>query len=507
LYAVVVKTVAPAPSTFPVEDAWKPLPESLWKKDTASHFLRRFGFAATPSTVEEALWSTPAKLTRQALSRRNEFAPSNELNKYERTAPERYRTIRREDFTEDQRRGLRTELRQENNELFRQFCRQWFVWARDPDHSPREKLLLFFQNIFVVQRSKVRETPLLFHFQQTLREGIPGNYPDLCKAVSREPAMIQYLDLHLNQKDNPNENFVREFFELFTLGEGNYTELDVKEATRAFTHYRIRNRYEFRLQNNARDQGQKTVFGQKGNWDGDDIVDLTFQQPAAREFLIKELIRYYLTTSRIPDEYVQELGRMWAQRNYDLLYLLETFFQGQLFYHPAYRGNLVKSPVQFYLGLCQDMRLDVMPFPSRLMRSMDAMGQSFYNPPNVRGWLYGENWINSTTINARRHLVSYLFGSMNRSRLNANELMELEEAESQGLGHFLVKNDRLEAILDLSSEQLAEHFTTYFVSEVFQQSYQSSLVEILDEPERRSRPQKIKTAVMALLQSPAYNLC
>lgn len=502
-----MSVVPPNPETFSVKDAWKPLPESLWNQNTAAHYLRRFGFSATPVQVEEALWSDAASLTRTAIRRRNDFKPSRELEEFMATAHQRQIDIYRNVEDREERQRLQREFRQENYELLRQYCREWFVLARNPDYGQREKLVLFLQNVFVVQRSKVWDTGLLFQMQQTLREGLTGSYPDLCKAVNKEPAMIQYLDLHLNRRDRPNENFVREFFELFTLGEGNYTEEDVKEATRAFTDYRVRNRYQFFQDRRARDQGQKTVFDKTGNWHGDDIVDLTFQQPAARVFFVRQLVEHYLNPGGIPEEYVEELGRMWANRQYDLTYLFATFFQGQLFYHPAYRGTLVKSPVQFYIGLCQDLGLSVIPFPHRLMRTMDVMGQSFYNPPNVRGWLQGEHWINSNTINARRQLVTYLFGRIQRDRLNANELMELAQAEKQDEQPFQVNRKRLQPILDYSSEELADHFTTYFVSDRYRQSYQPSLIKILNETGDTARAEQIRTAVMALLQSPAYNLC
>jgi len=341
--------------------------------------------------------------------------------------------------------------------------------------------------------------------QNCLREGVAMEYPDLCKRVSREPAMIRYLNLDKNTARKPNENFARELFELFTLGEGNYTETDIKEAARAFTGYRARDRYEFHFQRKRHDSSLKTVFGETGTWDGDEVIDITFRQPAARTFLVRELIKFYLTDDEVPEPYIEALGEQWAAYNFDLRYLLETFFQSRLFFHPAYRGNLVKSPIQFYLGLCQNLRLDLVPFQGRLLKSMDVMGQSFYNPPNVRGWLYGEHWINSTTISARRQLVDYVFSPMNEERLNGNDQRDLKTARREGRARFLVTDERLSPLLNMEPGEIAEHLTTYFITPRFRSAYQPVLEAIVAQPEQMEA--NIRNAVIALLQSPAYNLC
>ena len=317
--------------------------------------------------------------------------------------------------------------------------------------------------------------------------------------------MVRYLNLNQSTKTAPNENFARELFELFTLGEGNYSERDIKEAARAFTGYRVRERTDFFFQKSRHDDSRKTIFGETGNWDGDDVIDITFRQPAARSFLIRELIQFYLTVEEVPEPYIEALGDRWANYGFDLHYLIRTFFQSQLFFHPAYRGNLVKSPVQFYLGLCQDLKLDVVPFESRLLRSMRTMGQSFYDPPNVRGWLYGEHWINSTTISARRELVDYLFGGLNEKRLNGNEKQILEAAREAGRDNFLVSSERLQQLFDIDTSEIARHLTTYFITEASQAAYQPILEEIIEKGS--SSEKSLRHAVTALLQSPAYNLC
>ncbi|WPJ95072.1 DUF1800 family protein [Coraliomargarita algicola] len=498
---------APTPQTFAVADAWKPLPMSFWRIEEAQHFLRRVGFSATPEAVTAALRDSPKAYLHTAFQPGMDMQKSTELSEFEATAHERHRHIYKNVEDEEERRQLRQELQREESELFRNFAMDWFNLARQPEYSAQEKFVVFLQDIFVVEQSKVKDTALLFSMQQTLRQGIHSDYPDLCKKVSREPAMVRYLDLIQNTARKPNENFARELFELFTLGEGNYSEADIKEASRAFTGYRIKNRYHFYLEKKLQDKTHKTIFEQTGNWDGDDVIDLTFQQPAARTFLIRELIKFYLTEKPVPEPYIEALGDQWAEHNFSLRYLIETFFQSRLFFHPAYRGNMVKSPIHFYIGLCQDLRLDVAPFEARVLRSMATMGQTFYNPPNVRGWLYGEHWINSTTISARRQLVDYLFAKLNEKNLNANEQLALKNAREAGRGNFLVTQERLQQVLSLAPNDLAQHFTTYFITAPSRATYLDALHSIVGDTQDEGAAQRVRHAIIALLQSPAYNLC
>lgn len=499
-------TQSPTPDTFSIKDAWKPLPGSVWRIEEAQHFLRRIGFSATPESVSAALRSSPQAFVEKAFKPGAVMPQSDKLKEFTESAPERY-TAMYQTKEDEAKRELRRELQREENSLFRELGMEWFDYARDEANSPREKFVLFLQDVFVVQQQKIKDPPLLHSMQQTLRDGATLNYPELCKRVSREPAMVRYLDLHQNTARKPNENFARELFELFTLGEGNYTEDDIKEASRAFTGYRVRRKYEFYKDKRHHDKTKKTVFGETGNWDGDDIVDLTFKQPAARTFLIRELIKFYLTEEAVDEAYIEALGERWADHEFSVPYLIETFFQSRLFFHPAYRGNMVKSPVQFYLGLCQDLRLDVAPFQNRVLRGMSAMGQSFYNPPNVRGWLYGEHWINSTTISARRQMVDFLFAPLNEKKLNGNEQRDLEAARKAGKGDFLVTNERLKQALNMPTNKMAEHFTTYFITAQSRETYLKALKAIIGNTKSEGTAKRVRNAIIALLQSPAYNLC
>jgi uncharacterized protein (DUF1800 family) len=495
---------APTPNSFKIEGAWKPLPRSHWNKETAAHLFRRIGFSASPEMIQLALKSDSKDAISNAFADAEPLEMSDELLECRKTAHQENVRIYRDIKDPEEKRERRRELRQQDEDLFREYAMAWFHHALKPENSATEKFVVFLQDVFVVDRRTVRDTPALFTLQKTLREGVELKYPELCKRVSREPAMIRYLNLDRNTVGKPNENFARELFELFTLGEGNYTEADIKESARAFTGYRAKNRYEFELQLNRHDTSQKSVFGEAGDWDGDDVIDITFRQPAARTFLIRELIKFYLTDEIVPEAYIEALGEQWTAHDFDLGYLIETFFQSQLFYHPAYRGKFVKSPIHFYLGLCQDLHLDVVPFEGRLLQSMNVMGQPFYNPPNVRGWLYGEHWINSTTISARRQTVDYLFEPLNEDKLNGNDKRDLEAAREQKRADFLVTEERLAPLLAMEPDEIAQHLTTYFITASSRSAYQPVLEQIISAAD--SPLAGVRNAIIALLQSPAYNL-
>ena len=501
-------TAPPTLQNFPVENAWKPLPESHWNSGTAAHLLRRIGFSATPDNVRKAATQPIQETLDEAFSTTRTLHKSEPLTEYEQTVFERYQKIQKEVKDPEERRKESRMVRNECDRLFRKFAVQWFRHARDEPNSPQEKFVLFLQDVFVIDQRKIRETPVLFNYQQALRNGIQLTYPELCKIVSREPGMVQYLDLRQNTVKKPNENFARELFELFILGEGNYTEDDIKEAARAFTGYRLHKRIEFREDKRLHDFTPKTVFGVTRNFDGDEIIDIAFEQPAARTFLVKELLTFYLTDGQLPaDAYIEALGDQWAEHNFDIRYLINTVFQSRLFFHPAYRGNMVKSPIHFYLGLCQDLKLDVVPFEQRLLQSMRVMGQNFYNPPNVRGWIYGQNWINSTTISGRRQTVDYVFHQMNEKRLNGNDKKALDAAREAGHANFLVSKERLGQVLQRDSDDLAQHLCTYFITDRSRKTYLDAIKELLGNTSTEGSLYRARNAIIALLQSPAYNLC
>ncbi len=464
------------------------------------------GFSSRPADVQHAVNDGLAATVKDAFKGR-EFPVPTKTWDAEQEIQYYRRGMKNQD--EKTRRELRAKINKAERTAFAEFGMAWFEFARRPENSAQEKYVLFLESIFVVARNKIKKAGVLYDHQNILRREGFGSYRDLTKTISRSPAMIQYLDLHRSTKDAPNENFARELMELFTLGEGNYTEQDIKEAARAFTGYYYKGSEfyfaEFNFRPHAYDNGVKTVFGQTGRWNGDEVIEMIFEQPGAKLFVPRELCLFYLSETPIPDEYLQPLADEWAKRDFDQRWLLQTIFTSELFFAPQFQGELIKSPIHYTIGLCQDMNLDIFPVPQRLENQLRAMGQPFQNPPNVRGWLGGKHWITASTLSARQQLVRNLLYPPNLKNLNADEQMRIEEAVEDGKGPFFVDDERLEPLLAKDSPDLINHLCRYFLPRDPSDDFKEQLITHVKVPPRQ-RTDRVRQALLALLQSPAYQV-
>lgn len=495
----------PTPALPPPEEAWEPLPASEWDREAARHLLLRASFSAHPDRVDALVQAGPVKGLAQLFSGSRSMPVPDQMVALEAEARETFEGARKKNDKERQK--LRRAFRQKARTAYNDYAVHWYGLASDPNQSALEKYVLFLQNIFVVGATKVRNPVLLFQHQQLLRSAGLGSYVQLTKQVSRSPAMIRYLDLQQNQRGKPNENFARELFELFTLGEGNYTETDIKESARAFTGYRaVFDRFIFAARQH--DDGKKTVFGAKGRWNGDDVIDLIFQQEAAAQFVPNELCRFYLSDDPIPVAYLEALGRAWRRDGFQCGKLLSRFFQSRLFYHPAFRANRIKSPTQFYLGLLQDLELDPQPFPRFTQNLMRQMGQPFYDPPNVRGWVGGQRWINASTLAARRQTVIGAFTQMDEDRLNADEIIEVAAAAGKGRATFSVPPDRFRSLADRPpGEAVSELVEAYLPAPPEPDILRGLIRNVQTAATPEARSQRLRQTATILTLSPYYQLC
>jgi uncharacterized protein (DUF1800 family) len=241
-----------------------------------------------------------------------------------------------------------------------------------------------------------------------LRRHALGNFGDLLHAIARDPAMVIYLDNASNRKGQPNENFAREVMELFTLGEGHYTEGDVKEAARAFTGWGIEpDRGEFVFRARAHDDGVKTVLGRTGKLDGDAVLGILLAQPQTAELIAAKLWREFVSPEPDPAE-VARIARVLRDSGYEMRPALRALLTSDAFYAPGSRAALIKSPVELVAGTLRQFGFTTgEPLPFVL--GVAALGQNLFAPPNVRGWPGGEMWINSTTLLARKAFLDRLF--------------------------------------------------------------------------------------------------
>lgn len=220
--------------------------------------------------------------------------------------------------------------------------------------------------------------------------------------------MLVYLDGAQNRKGAPNENFARELMELFTLGEGQYNEADIKEVARAFTGWSLEPETgEFRFRRGIHDDGEKTVFGARGRLNGDDIVTLLLRQPGTGEFIVGKLWQEFVSPELSPAA-VKRLAALWRDSNYEIKPLMRAMLLSDDFWSPANRASLVKSPVDLVIGSLRQFRFSVEdPAPFAII--LRQLGQDLFGPPNVKGWPGGEAWLNTTTLLARKGFLNRLF--------------------------------------------------------------------------------------------------
>jgi len=371
--------------------------------DDARHLLNRTGFGATQTEVERFARMSREEAARKLLAGGRTVAVtappawvgSAESLRYPRAGDQ---------STAEEKKLFQQQQVREGLDL-----RGWWVEEMLATPSPlTERMTLFWHNHFVSSQQKVKLAELMYRQNVTLRANALGNYGDLLHAIARDPAMVVYLDSVQNRKGTPNENFAREVMELFTLGEGNYTEQDVKEAARAFTGWSIdRTTGQFVFRRFIHDDGSKTVLGRTGNLDGDQVLDILLEQPQASEYITRKLWREFVSPD--PDQAeVKRIARRFRDSRYDIKVALYALLTSDAFYARENRGTLIKSPIELVVGTLK--QFDFKPAESLPFAVAAAgMGQNLFSPPNVKGWPGQETWINSSTLLARKQFLDRVF--------------------------------------------------------------------------------------------------
>ncbi|GIX43758.1 MAG: hypothetical protein KatS3mg130_0166 [Candidatus Sumerlaea sp.] len=263
-----------------------------WDTQKARHLLNRAGFGIPPSAVRRLASFPPEEAVRSFLDYERFPEPNTPPDWLPEALDFPTLRARTQGMTEEQRQQFRRERERANRDALLRLQRWWFDRICRTQRPLEEKMTLFWHSHFAVSAQKVRSARLNYQLNATLRRHATGNYRTLLQEVSKSPAMLEYLDNRQNVKGNPNENWAREFFELFTLGIGNYTESDIKEAARAFTGWTARGELPVFVAR-RHDDGIKTIFGRTGRFSGDDVIDLTLAQPACAEFICAKLWRFF----------------------------------------------------------------------------------------------------------------------------------------------------------------------------------------------------------------------
>lgn len=305
------------------------------------------------------------------------------------------RTMRKEDV-KDLKKFLKQNVSELNN--------LWLQEMIDGEAQLQEKMALFWHGHFACRS-------LNPYFDQQyldiIRKNSLGNFSVLLNEISKTPAMLQFLNNQQNKKDHPNENFARELMELFTIGRGNYTEQDVKEAARAFTGYGFDKTGEFKFRIQQHDFGTKIFLGKSGSFTGDDILQIILKKNECAYFITKKIYRFFVNDN--PDEtIVKQLAKHFYESNYDIKGLLKEIFSSDWFYDEMNIAAKIKSPIELLVGLSRIIPIDFENEQSPLFIQR-SLGQVLLNPPNVAGWPGGRNWIDSSSLLFRMRLPQVIY--------------------------------------------------------------------------------------------------
>lgn len=277
-----------------------------------------------------------------------------------------------------------------------------------------EKMTLFWHDHFATSEVKVRDVRKMHLQNRTLRKHATADFKSLVLAVMRDPAMLVYLDNRENVKDHPNENFGRELLELFTMGlnnlenASNYTEQDIREASRAFTGW-TNEVLDFQFDAELHDDGPKTFLGREGNLGGAEVLDIILEQPATGEFIAGKVYRYLVREDLAP-ALQAELGRHLRESGYELKALLGKILSSRDFYSPPSVATQIKSPVQLVVSTYRKLGVGKAPTAPDMNSLTGRLGQQLLYPPNVAGWAGGRTWITPATLLERGNAMrSVLF--------------------------------------------------------------------------------------------------
>ncbi len=369
-----------------------------------------------------------------------------------------------------------------------------------------EKMSLFWHGHFACRVINI-------YFQQqlinTIRENALSNFGDLLRQVSKSPAMLSFLNNQQNKKQHPNENFAREVMELFTLGHGNYSEQDIKEAARAFTGWGFNGRGEFVDRPFLHDNGVKTIFDKSGNFNGDDVIDLLLERKETAIFITAKIYRYFVNTT--PDiNLINELACEFYQSGYNIQELLQKIFTSSWFYKDENIGIKIKSPIELLAGIRRFIPIDMENEDMQLLVQR-ALGQVLFYPPNVAGWPGGKNWIDSSSLMFRLTLPYIITGNtaLTVSPKDDDDAMMGMPVPGDviGKGKAFAGTVKWQQVETIFKEVKRNELLPQIAMALLQNTSGINLNIIQNNIQQDDRAVFIKTSILKLMSTPEYQLC
>lgn len=358
-------------------DPWKPSPTD-WTAATASHLLRRTGFGPRPGDLELSLREGfEASWERHVARPLEGRTPADGAERDASIGP------------------LLSVGKLEHLQAW------WAQLLMSDDHGLRERMVLMWHDHFATSNAKVDDVRMMHRQNELFREHGLGDARVLLREVARDPAMLVWLDGNRNRAGAPNENFAREILELFALGIGNYDEQDIRGAARAFTGWGTEGR-SFRNRPEHHDDGAKTIFGERGNFDGDGALAKICDHPAFPRHIARRLLQEFVEPNPNPGD-VEALAKMCVRNDFHIGRTLAVLLRSSLFFSARARRSRIAGPVEWVVSTVR--RLGIQRPPLQIARSFSDLGQNLFVPPSVKGWDGGQAWVHAGTWVARHNLV------------------------------------------------------------------------------------------------------
>lgn len=411
---------------------------------------------------------------------------------------------RKRQLSEEDKKLLREKYREE----IRALNLTWLNQMVNSDDQVREKAALFWHGHFACRSQNI------LHQQQLLdavRTNALGKFPDLLRAVSKSGGMINFLNNNQNRKDHPNENFAREVMELFTMGRGNYSEDDIKEAARAFTGWGTDPAGNFVFRKNQHDAGRKTILGKSGHFDGDDVLNILIEHPQTAQYITRKIYRYYVNEKE-DENNIKWLSDRFYKSGYDIAALLQDIFSSDWFYDQRNIGSIIKSPVLLIAGIRRAIPMQISNEEVQITLQR-LLGQHLFYPPNVAGWPGGKNWIDSSSLMLRLRIPQMIYAEdplALQPKDDDDQMMGMKDKPKQAAkkgGQIISAVVNWDAYTKLFEKIPREKLLTAISNTVLQTNNGVSNTVLDKFSDSSSRETYIRTATIQLMSTPEYQLC
>ena len=403
----------------------------MTERDKIAHLLRRAGFGATQVEID-------------AYQKKGLDDTIKELVNFTPTEPKLEEALGKLNLNLTTANGIQT----------------WWLTRMILTERPLvEKMTMFWHNLFATSIRRVQKAEYMLAQNQFFRANALGDFREILLGISKDPAMLIWLDSNSNRKGAPNENYAREILELFSMGIGNYTETDVKEAARAFTGWHVTRDGKFIFNSNLHDFGSKTFLGVTGNLDGTDIVDIIVKQRANAKYLAKRLFLWFAYDNPEP-EVIERLADVYQQNNRGIKAVVEAIFRSEEFYSAKAYYTMIRSPVELVVSGRRLANGNVNI--GNMLATMRRTGQELFAPPDVSGWPTGMGWISTSRLLERFNYGGVLATvSANGNDIISQVLAKKLNSPETLVGflrtamlHRLLKEERILALIEYARSAL-----------------------------------------------------